>query len=1364
MVLTPEMLRCYVPEFLASRFLARPAPVDVPGMERFRSAVLFADISGFTPLAERLARRGPAGAEDLSGLLNAYFGKLTALIAAHAGEVVTFAGDGLLAAWPAAGEDLAAPTWRAGRCALAVQAALDDYDVGGGLRLCLRIGVGAGEVMVLRIGGAGGRWQLLLAGVPLIQASHAEERASRGEVVLSAEAWELAGNNCTGQVLPGGYVRLTTADAGGIAPAPSRVPGELGEGALAYVPEVVRTRLAAGQGEWLAELRRVTPLFLNLLDVNPGGAGMLEPLQRAMAAVQPVLQQYEGSLKEVIVDDKGLTLVAVFGLPPLAHEDDPARAARAALAAQRALAELGLRCAIGLATGRAFCGAVGSDLHREYGTIGEVMNLAARLMQAAPGKILCDEATYRAARSHLAFQALPAISVKGKAGPIPVYRPVEPARKASTPPAMLGRVDEQAILAEHLRALNDGTSGLVVIDGEPGIGKSRLLADLLERAHAREMRSLAGAGDAIEKATPYHAWRPIFAQLFDLAGIEDAEERRSRILASVQSDPEMARLAPLLSSVLPLDLPDNELTAQLTGEVRADNTRKLLVRFLQAAAAAPDGSISPLLVVLDDAHWFDSASWALARQVVAQVRPLLLVLATRPLVEPLPAEYRQLRADATTERLRLGPLNAHDTLALVCGRLGARRLPEPVAALIEERAHGNPFFSEELAYALRDAGLIRIADGVCTIAPGAGDLSSVSFPDTMQGVVAGRIDRLPPGHELTLKVASVIGRLFAMRIVHDVHPVEADKGAIPGYLDDLQRQDFTMLDTPEPDLAYLFKHVVTQEVAYGLLLYAQRRQLHQAVAEWYERSQGDDLPTVYPLLAYHWGRAEEPVKTLTYLELAGEQALRTGAYQEAVDLLTEALSVAEGSQPAPEVLRQARWHRQLADAYEGLGRLPESRQHAERAAALLGRPVPVTRLRSLGDLAGQALRHAFGRIWPRLLLVGARIGRGGALEAARAYERLAILNYYASARVPGVAAVLHQVNLAQQLGPSPELARAYGTVSVAAGVVQLRSLAGRYAQRAREIAREADDLPALAWVLETTCAFDISMGNWTAAREAFSEGLRIAQHLGDQRRWNELAVMQAQVLYHEGEFSGLAEWSAEMSEMASHADDPHRKAHVLLVEAWFLLPQGRTDAAVPRLLEATGLLAGRGSRSDEILADGVLALGYLRHHNEEHARLTARRASRLIAQAQPSAVHVFEGYACVAEVYLSLWEAGDPAAAEPARQACAALRQYARAIPIARPRAWLWQGLRAHLSGHHRRALVAWDKSLAAAERLAMPCERGRAHYQIGRHLPAGRPSRLAHLTRAREIFADIGALHELAQVQATMSRQQGIEPIRPAP
>jgi class 3 adenylate cyclase len=343
--------------------------------------------------------------------------------------------------------------------------------------------------------------------------SQAEQRAAPGQAVLSPQAWELVRDACIGELLPGGYLRLTAADPSQAPRARSRPSRELGNAVRAYVPEVVRGRLGAGQAEWLAELRRVTALFLNLVDADPAAADQLERLQLVMATVQPILQRYEGSLKQVVVDDKGLTLIAVFGLPPLAHEDDPARATRAALGVQAALEKLGVRCAIGLATGRAFCGAAGNQVHREYDVIGEVMNLAARLMQAAPDTILCDGATHRAAQSRLRFQDLPAISVEGKAAPVEVYRPVEPTRKLNGPGTMLGRGDERAALAEGLRALKEHTSGLVVIDGEAGIGKSRLLADLLERAHARGVRCLAGAGDAIEQATPYHAWRPIFADL-----------------------------------------------------------------------------------------------------------------------------------------------------------------------------------------------------------------------------------------------------------------------------------------------------------------------------------------------------------------------------------------------------------------------------------------------------------------------------------------------------------------------------------------------------------------------------------------------------------------------------------------------------------------------------------------------------------------------------------------------------------------------------------------------------------------------------------------------------------------------------------
>jgi class 3 adenylate cyclase/tetratricopeptide (TPR) repeat protein len=1351
MVLSPELLRSYVPA-LASRFWSPPGPVRAPAVERFAAAVLFADISGFTPLAERLARRGPAGTEALSELLNAYFGELTVLVAGYGGEVVTFAGDGLLAVWPATEEGVAAAARRAGRCALAVGSALHDYQSVDGQRLSLRMGIGAGEVVTLNVGEADGHLRLLLSGAPLVQMCHAERRAAPGAVVLSPETWTLAAEFGAGVALPSGFVRLTAMDAPPPSQAPPRAPLEVGGGMDAYVPEVVRARLAAGQAEWLGELRRVTPLFLNLLDADPTRPDLLELVQPVMAEVQPILQRCEGTLKQVVVDDKGLTLIGVFGLPPLAHEDDAARATQAALQAQAALRDLGIRCAIGLATGRAFCGPVGGDVRREYDVIGDVMNLAARLMQAAPDTILCDTATQAAARSRLRFQDLPAIPIKGKADPVAVHRPVEPTRTPDPLRTMFGRADERGLLARRLGQLEAGRSGLVVIEGEPGIGKSRLLADLLEQARARRMPSLAGAGDAVETTVAYHAWRPVFTQLFGLADIEDAAARRARVLAHAGTVPELQRLAPLLGDVVGLDLEDNELTAQLAGQVRADNTRELLVRLLQAHAAGHDTGRVPLLVALDDGHWFDSASWALARLVATEVTPLLLVIATRPLVEPLPGEYRRLRDGPTTDRLPLQPLAPRDTLALVCSRLGVAGLPERVTSLIEGRAQGNPFFSEELAYALRDAGLIVVADGSCTIAAGAGDLDSVTFPDTVQGVVAGRIDRLSPGQALTLKVASVVGRLFGVRILRDVHPVEADSSALHKQLDVLRRQDFTMLDSPEPDLTYLFKHVVTQEVAYSRLLYGQRRQLHRAVAEWYERSQADDPSALYPLLAYHWSRADEPARTIWYLELAGEQALRAGAFQEVVDFLTEALTLAERLRPAPEAPRLARWHRQLGDAYMGLGWLHESRQHAASAVALLGRQVPQTPSRVLADLAAQALRQAAHRVWPARPLRGAADARGELLEAARAYERLGFLNYYANAREAAVGAVLHLVNLAERAGPSPELARAYGAMSVAAGVVGLHVLAGRYRQWGRDIARRSDDLAALVFVLLTTSAYDLSVADLPAARAALSEGLEIVGQLGDQRRWGELAALLAQVLYHQGEFGGLAALSAEIRARAGRADDAQRKAHALFTEVWHLLPQGHADAAVTRLHEAARLLEGHGSRADEIEANGLLALAYLRLQDNGRARAAADTAAELMARSQPVAVSIFEGYAGVAEVYLALWAAGDRSSAGPAQRACAALGKYARALPIARPRAWLCEGLAAHQAGRRRHAAALWRKSLTLAERMALPYEQARTLWVIGRSLPTALQARRAHLARAAEIFETIGAAYELDQVRAAMS------------
>jgi class 3 adenylate cyclase/tetratricopeptide (TPR) repeat protein len=885
----------YVPTLTLNRIAKTPTPLTTPKYEHFPAAVLFADISGFTALAEQLGKQGPAGAEELGGILNDYFGQLTALIAEHGGDVVKFAGDALLAVWPVgeSNQDVRTVALRAAQCGLVAQKELSNYQASAGARLSMRMAIGVGEADTMYIGGAFGRWEFLIAGEPVLQVSLAEKEAQPGQVVLSPEAWALVEDVCTGKLLQRKAsqavvgVELKTVQAP-LTPRPLSIPtmDAQTEAALrGYIPGAILARLSAGQGtgsggetisaDWLAELRRVSVIFINLPDFSHNLP--LEQAQTVMRRMQKALNHYEGSVNKLSVDDKGVTLVAALGLPPLAHEDDATRATLVALEIQDALQKLDVRSAIGIATGQAFCGAVGNELRREYTMIGDVINLAARLMQAAPDTILCSPSTYQASQGSIIFDELPAITVKGKAEPIVVYQPTGEKKTAIRPQSeIVGRRAEREALGEGIQTLLRGGTGVnvFVIEGEAGIGKSRLVDDIRRQADALGVITYSGSGEPVEKSTPYYSWRSIFAQLFELDLFTDLEKTRRHI--RVAMGPGLVRLAPLLNSVLPIKVLDNETTILLGGQARAEQTRSLLVQLLQASITR-----SPKVLIIEDAHWLDSASWALVLAVSQQVRPLLLVIATRPIDEPIPAEYKQLIQAGNVQHLRLEALSKDDSLALVCQRLRVSSLPAPVAALIRERAEGNPFFSEELAYALRDAGLIEVVDGECYIAPETGDLNALQFPDTVQGVITSRIDRLAPSQQMALKVASVIGRVFTFRTLLDVHPIEADKPQLAQHVSALERLDLTPLESPEPDLAYIFKHIITQEVAYNLMLFAQRRELHRAVAESYEVAYADQLTPYYPLLAHHWSRAEAWSKTYEYRILAGDAATALYSYAEA---------------------------------------------------------------------------------------------------------------------------------------------------------------------------------------------------------------------------------------------------------------------------------------------------------------------------------------------------------------------------------------------------------------------------------------------------------------------------------------------------
>ncbi len=886
-----DTLASYVSPLVLRRFALDPSPPTSPTSERISTAVLFADIAGFTALTERLAQRGPAGAEELTTLLNHYFGQLIDVVSAHGGEVVKFAGDALLACWPVVPheDDLLMATCRAAACGLRIQTLLHHYEITPGVHLALHLSIGAGALAVVHVGGVFDRWEFVVVGEPLEQVRQAEPYAAPGQVILSPAAWTLLQNRCLGQSLPGGYVRLTSMSVSppvARSPLPTLTP-EMEQGLQNYIPAAIAPRLRAGHSEWLGELRRVTVLFVNLPDLHD--TTPLELAQAGMCAFQTALYRYEGSVNKLSVDDKGVTAVAVLGLPPLAHEDDAVRGVQAALAIQASLRELGMRSAIGITSGRVFCGVIGNDMRREYTIMGDAVNLSARLMQGAPGQILCDQATYQAAQNQCVFDPLPPIQVKGKTEPVSIYLPRGTTSRPQSPSrSLIGRTAERDCLMTRLEALlHHGVGGVVIIEGEAGLGKSHLANDLLLAAAAQGVRIRRGDGDAIERTTPYYPWRAVFQHLFEAeTALDTPEALWSLIRALLSEDPEAERLLPLLSAVLPLRIPDTDFTAQMTAPVRAERTHAFLARVLHAATAQ-----TPTLLLLEDAHWFDSISWALLEMVSREVTSALIVITTRPLVEPVPEEYPRVCGRPATQQLHLSPLAPDDTVALVCQCLGVIDLPTPVMDFIQAKTAGHPFFSEELAYALRDANVLDVKDGRGQLVLDAQALGTVPFPETLDGVITSRFDRLPLSQQLLLKAASVIGSVVPVRLLQAINLQPMASSQLANMLAALHQSDFLLPEPAAPEETYHFKHALMREAVYNLLLLAQRHPLHRAAAAWYEQAYADDLATVYPQLAHHYTEAELNGQAITYWHKTAQWAIRHAAFAEAIAHLTKGLEL-----------------------------------------------------------------------------------------------------------------------------------------------------------------------------------------------------------------------------------------------------------------------------------------------------------------------------------------------------------------------------------------------------------------------------------------------------------------------------------------
>lgn len=399
-----------------------------PVSRSFSGAVLFADMQNFTVLAERLTREDPAGGVTrLASYLDIYIGRLVDIITERGGDIVKFAGDAVFAIW----EDergMSEALLAAVTCGLQIQSQLHQFEVAPGTLLALRVGVSAGPMHELHLGGHRERWEFLIAGTPMTEAGRAGTLADPGQVILSPRAARILEESGDGRRMLGRCLRLRPMDSAHLPPRliRSEIPSNAQEAFNVYVPRAILVEDANIQ----AALRPVTVLFCKVRGFSFSAETSLPAVQVIMLIMQECLYRYEGSINRFGVDEKGAILLAAFGLPPLVHEDDSVRGILAAIDIRNALQAIGHDASVGVATGRAFCGTVGNETRCEYTMHGVNVNLAARLMVKAD-TILCDENTYQAAQSRFRFEEQPPLSMKTLQG-IRVFKPLGE-REAASP-------------------------------------------------------------------------------------------------------------------------------------------------------------------------------------------------------------------------------------------------------------------------------------------------------------------------------------------------------------------------------------------------------------------------------------------------------------------------------------------------------------------------------------------------------------------------------------------------------------------------------------------------------------------------------------------------------------------------------------------------------------------------------------------------------------------------------------------------------------------------------------------------------------------------------------------------------------------
>jgi class 3 adenylate cyclase/tetratricopeptide (TPR) repeat protein len=1125
-----DRLLPYVP-----RLLGRWTPTGEDDRHmRVSGSVAFVDISGFTRLTERLARKGKVGAEEMSDVLSATFAGLLTEAREDAADLVKWGGDAVLLLFQ--GPDHAR---RAARAAHRMRAKLRVIGrlptTSGPVVLRMSVGVHSGDFDFFLVGDPDLHRELLISGPAASTTAETEAAAAAGQIGLSRATAALLDARHLGPPLLEGRLLRTAPTLEHVA---SEEPPTTKIDPLGVLPPPIRAHLLGGNVE--PEHRLITVAFVQFSGTDEvvssvGPAALAEALDDVVRNVQHACADHDVTFFETDINRDGGKIMLTAGAPRSADHDEE-RMLRVARQVLDRAGRLPLR--IGVNRGHVFAGDFGPSFRRTFSVKGDAINLAARVMgKADPGQALAT--TEVVARSQAVFRTtqLPPFMVKGKSQPVhavAIGQLTDARREERVALPLIGRSGEMAVIDRALAELRAGRGRLIDIVGDPGIGKSRLVAELL--SVAEDLPTVTAPCEEYESSTTYFPFRRLLREVLGVPTDATAEEVSTLLVDRVIADaPGLVPWLPLLGVPLDVEPASTRETEELDEQFRKTRLEEVVTELLDTLLS------EPTVIVVQDAHEMDESSADLLQRLAADIRdrPWLVVVTRRDERTGFVPE-----PGAGVTPLRPAPLSPEAALQLVQVALDDAPLPAQALADLAKRGGGNPMFLEAL---VRDAGRSgRVAD----------------LPESVEALVTSQIDRLDSADRSALRYAAVLGLMVdetALDALLEEHDIRVPAGAM-GRLG-----DFLVRDEPG---GLRFRNGLMRDVAYEGLPFRRRKVLHDRVGQAIERASANPQSQC-EVLSLHFFHAGRHAEAFRYSLLAGERALAKYAQGEAIEFFARAAASSAHTDVQPAEVAHA--YEQLADSKWLVGLT----QEAAEAYALARRHLRDDPVGIAGIIEKEARidqRRRKHSLAMRRISLGLHALEGMTGQAADMARSLLARRYADSRFRQGrLDDALHWAELAARHAEESldknTLAAAYEVLNhVYAGAGRPEPLP--YGRLALQAYTELGDLRHQGWCLNNLAAQDVTAGRWTESLADFRRAADLFRRIGDTAAEGNAAYNQSEILVRQRRYAEAQALLPDVLRIARAVEDDELVALAQREQARVLAGQGDVDQAVILLRDA----------------------------------------------------------------------------------------------------------------------------------------------------------------------------------------------------